>query len=319
MPTTPSRARRWIKSGKATGFWKHGVFCIRLNTETHENTQPIVIGIDTGFKKEAFTIKSEAHTYLNIQTDAVTWVKDAIDIKRFMRRARRQRKTPYRQPRYNRTIGSLSPSVKARWQWKLRILNWLKKLFPITHTIVEDITAKSTGKKQWDAAFSPLQTGKNWFYPQLHNLTLKYGYETKKLRDNIGLKKSKKKLSNSFDAHCVDSWVLANYIVGGHVKPDNKEILYIRPLRFHRRQLHILQPGKNGKRRLYGGTVSLGLKRGSLVRHRKHGLTYVGGTSKNRITLHSFNGKRVSRDVKVEDCKFLCYNSWIANLKGWYD
>ncbi len=33
MPTTSSRARRWIKSGKATGFFKKGVFCIRLNQE----------------------------------------------------------------------------------------------------------------------------------------------------------------------------------------------------------------------------------------------------------------------------------------------
>lgn len=31
MPTIPSRARRWIRSGKATPFWKRGLFCVRLN------------------------------------------------------------------------------------------------------------------------------------------------------------------------------------------------------------------------------------------------------------------------------------------------
>ena len=31
MPTTPARARRWIQNGKATPFWKQGVFCVRLN------------------------------------------------------------------------------------------------------------------------------------------------------------------------------------------------------------------------------------------------------------------------------------------------
>ena len=31
MPTTPSRARKWVKSGKATHFWKGGFFCVRLN------------------------------------------------------------------------------------------------------------------------------------------------------------------------------------------------------------------------------------------------------------------------------------------------
>jgi hypothetical protein len=33
MPTTPARARRWIKGGKATAFWKGGLYCVRLNVE----------------------------------------------------------------------------------------------------------------------------------------------------------------------------------------------------------------------------------------------------------------------------------------------
>jgi len=79
MPTKPSRARWWIKEGKATPFWKRGVFCVRLNKEPSERAmQPIAVGIDPGSKKEGFTVKSEAHTYLNIQADAVTWVKDVV-------------------------------------------------------------------------------------------------------------------------------------------------------------------------------------------------------------------------------------------------
>ncbi len=311
MPTIPSRARRWIVSGKATGFWKKGVFCVRLNIKTEENKQEIVVGIDPGSKKEGFTVKSESHTYLNIQADAVTWVKDAVETRSNMRKARRHRKTPCRKPRFNRAIGSLSPSTKARWQWKLRILNWLNKLFPICHVVVEDIKAKTTGKRRWDKSFSPLEVGKQWFYSLLPNLTLKQGWETKELRDSLGLKKTSNKLSKSFDAHCVDSWVLANYIVGGHIKPDNKNILYLKPLRFYRRQLHVLQPIKGGIRKRHGGTMSMGLKRGSLVKHSIHGLTYIGGTSKNRISLHDLGGKRLGQSFKVEDCKFLTYNSWI--------
>lgn len=37
----------------------------------------------------------------------------------------------------------------------------------------------------------------------------------------------------------------------------------------------------------------MGLKRGSLVKHVKHGLCYVGGTSKGRISLHDMTGKRL--------------------------
>jgi hypothetical protein len=134
MPTTPARARRWIKSKRATPFWSKGIFCVRLNVSVlrgvsaegltsfsvdttpsqqsnnflqagfglpADNHEPVVVGIDPGSKKEAFTIKSESHTYLNIQADAVTWVKDAVKTRREMRRGRRFRKTPCRKPRFN--------------------------------------------------------------------------------------------------------------------------------------------------------------------------------------------------------------------------
>ncbi len=86
----------------------------------------------------------------------------------------------------------------------------------------------------------------------------------------------------------MDSWVLANWCVGGHVLPENKSILKIVPIRFHRRQLHRFQPFVGGKRNRYGGTRSLGFKRGSLVRHKRYGMCYVGGSSKGRISLYQF-------------------------------
>src|SRR5215831_2772565 len=103
MPTTPTRARRWIRMDKATPFWKGGGISIRLNHEPSDRqTQPIVVGIDPGSKQEALVVKSTAHTYLNVQAEAVTWVKDAVQTRRQMRRARRRRKTPCRVLRCNR-------------------------------------------------------------------------------------------------------------------------------------------------------------------------------------------------------------------------
>jgi hypothetical protein len=53
MPTTPARAKRWLKNGKATHFWKGGIFCIRLNAEpSARETQPLAVGIDPGSKRE---------------------------------------------------------------------------------------------------------------------------------------------------------------------------------------------------------------------------------------------------------------------------
>jgi hypothetical protein len=161
MPTKPSRAKRWIREDKATPFWKRGVFCVRLNVEPSDRElQPLAVGIDPGSKKEGFTVKSGAHTYLNIQADAVTWVKEAVEIRRTMRRARRFRNTPCRKNRYHRARSPFPPSTKARWQWKLRLCRWLAKLFPIGCFVIEDIKAVTKGKRRWDGMLSPLQVGK---------------------------------------------------------------------------------------------------------------------------------------------------------------
>src|SRR3954469_18229664 len=171
MPTTPARARRWMESGKATGFFKKGVFCVRLNREPcSRETQDIAVGIDPGSKKEGLTVKSEAHTYLNINADAVTHVKEAVADRRDSRKVRRFRTTPCRRPRANRSRGGIPPSTKARWQWKLRLLNWLRRMFPITHVAVEDIKAETKGRRRWDVMFSPLEVGKQWFYGEVRKV-----------------------------------------------------------------------------------------------------------------------------------------------------
>lgn len=321
MPTIPSRARRWIKSGKATPFWKKGVFCVRLNVDpSNRQTQPIAVGIDPGSQREGLTVKSEGHTYLNIQAEAVTWVKDHVETRRNMRRFRRYRKTPCRANRKNRARGDLPPSTKARWQWKLRLCRWLAKMFPISCVVVEDIKAwTKKGQRRWNGSFSPLEVGKQWFYAELEQMApveTKQGYETKELRDASGLKKTKNKRAEVFEAHCVDSWVLANWYTGGHVMPDNTALLFVKPLRFHRRQLHVLQPSAGGMRKPYGGTRSLGFTRGSLVKHAKYGLAYVGGCSASGISLHRLtggkDGGRLCRNAKPSDLKFLTYASWVT-------
>src|SRR5262249_5527119 len=140
---------------------------------------------------------------------------------------------------------------------------------------------------------------------------------TKPLREQAGLTKSREKTSNRWDAHCVDSFVLASYAVGGPSKPQTRLVLYLPPLRFHRRQLHRLQPEKGGKRKPYGGTISMGVKRGSWVRHRKWGLAYVGGTLNGRISLHDMQtGKRLAQNAKVSDCQVLCTASWGVRKEG---
>ncbi len=322
MPTTPARARRWIRSGKATHFWKGGLFCVRLNVEpSAREQQPTAVGIDPGSKREGIVVASAAHTYANIQAEARDGVKEAEKDSTRMRRTRRGRKTPYRKPRQNRKQSKkrLPPSTRARWQWKLHLATFLCQIFPVSVFVVEDVKARTRpGKKRWNTRFSPLQVGKHWFYEELGKLApvqTKQGYETREMREQMGLKKTRKKLAEVWEAHCVDAWVLAHSAVGGAPKPDTTRLVCISPLTWHHRQLHRFQPEKTGKRKPYGGTLSLGIKRGTLVKHPKWGKAYVGGTRDGKLSLHDpQTGKRLTQWANVADCRLIKLLRWKTRL-----
>jgi hypothetical protein len=322
MPTTPSRARTWIKSGKATQFWKGGLFCVRLNVEPSARVlQPVAVGIDPGSKREGYSVTGTSHTYTNIQAQARDGVQEAERRSTQRRRTRRGRNTPCRKPRQNRKQSKqqLPPSTRARWHWKLRLVTLLCQLFPVSVLVVEDIKAQTKpNKRRWNSSFSPLQVGKQWFYQELGKLApvqTKQGYETKELREQWGLKKAGKKLAEVWEAHCVDAWVLASSAVGGEPKPDNTRLVCISPLSWHHRQLHRYEPEQGGKRKRYGGTFSQAIKRGTLVKHPKWGKAYVGGTMDGKLSLHDpQTGKRLTQSAKVADCRLIKVLRWKTRL-----
>ena len=300
MPMHWARARKLIKTKEATPFYKNGILTIRLNRDpSGPHKQDVAIGIDPGSKKEGFTVKSEAHTYLNVQADAHTTTKKKIERRRNNRRSRRGRKCRGRKWRGNRNANKnrIPPSTMSRWSWKVRIADFLRSIYPINCCIVEDVVARTIkGNKEWNKSFSPLEIGKQWFYEQMNERfkffgTLR-GYETKKLRDRYSLYKTDHKLSSVFEAHCVDSWVLAAYAVGGLV-PENREVFCIQPLATQRRNLHREIPKKGGTRSRYGGTICLGFQKMTLVKSIKYGLCWISGYQNSKINLTTFvNGKK---------------------------
>jgi hypothetical protein len=109
--------------------------------------------------------------------------------------------------------------------------------------------------------------------------------------------------------------VLAYSAVGGHTTPDNKLVVCIAPLNWHHRQLHRFEPEKGGKRKPYGGTHSLGIKRGTLVKHPTWGKAYVGGTMGGKLSLHDHQtGKRLTQAANVSDCRLIKLLRWKIRL-----
>jgi hypothetical protein len=316
MPCTAKRARALLTSGKAVAKRnKIGIFYIQIKIEKKPKNQLIVLGIDPGSKYEGYSIVGTKETIINIMCDATTWVSDAIKSRRMLRINRRYRKVRYRKQRNdNKPIKKclIAPSIKARWDTKLRIIYKIIKIIPIQKIVVEDIIAKTRKtyktQSQWNKNFTPLQIGKNYFYHIVNsilNLKLISGIETKILRGEYKLKKCKNKHTPIFETHCIDSWVIAAHYSGAKT-PTTRSLYYLSPLRWHRRQLHKMQPSKNGKRILYGGTLSLGIKRGTLINHNRYGFCYIGGIALGRVSLHRLSdGKRLAHNLKVKDLKLL--------------
>ena len=295
MPTSPVRARKLIKSGEATPFFSNGVFCIRLNREPSDRkTQTVVVGVDPGSKREGYCVRSEKHDFLNVDADAKDYVGKKVQARRDLRKHRRKRKTPCRARRKHNSRGRMRRSrkdriptgVRSRWEEKLRVLDWLSKLYPTTHIIVEDIRAPSLkGQRLYNKIFNPLETGKNWFYDQIKKrewiLSTIRGYDTSRIRHSLNLSKMRDKRKENFYSHCVDAWVLAWTVVGGK-HPQHENILRLIPLMKIRRQLHYVNYIKGGIRHVRGGTNKGSYKHGTLI-NAKGCLWYIQGIKKTKV------------------------------------
>ncbi|HKF36656.1 MAG TPA: hypothetical protein VKB35_07100, partial [Ktedonobacteraceae bacterium] len=183
---------------------------------------------------------------------------------------------------------TLPPSTRARGPRKLRLAKWLCQIFPISVFVVEDIKAKTKpNKRRWNRSFSPLEVGKQWFYEELSKLApvqTRQGYQTKEVRDQLGLKKTGKKLAEVWEAHCIDAWCLAYSVVGGQKQPDNRRLVCIAPLMWHHRQLHRFEPEK-------------------------------GGSMSGKLSLHDpQTGKRLTQSAKVADCRRIKVLRWKTRL-----
>lgn len=140
-PTHPARARKLLKTGKAA-VYKRYPFTIILKEEIQTpNNQELRIKIDPGAKTTGIAI---------LRNETVLWaaelihrgfqIREALTSRRQLRRSRRNRKTRYRQPRFNnrkRDKGWLPPSLISRVD---NILTWVKRLSrlsPITSISTE--------------------------------------------------------------------------------------------------------------------------------------------------------------------------------------
>ena len=84
----------------------------------------------------------------------------------------------------------------------------------------------------------------------------------------------------------------------------------------------LLQNNQKDKiRKAYGSTVSLGMSRGSVAKY-KGKLVYLGGTSKEKVAIHSIiNGKRIKQHVNLKEIRVMHITKrraqFLPRLKPW--
>ena len=128
-PSHPARARKLLKTGKAAVF-KRYPFTIILKEEVVEpKNQELRIKIDPGAQTTGIAIlRNEVILWGAELTHRGFLIRDALTSRRQLRRSRRNRKTRYRQTRFNnrkRNDGWLPPSLISRVD---NILTWVKRL-----------------------------------------------------------------------------------------------------------------------------------------------------------------------------------------------
>ncbi len=225
MPTTPARARKWIKSGKAIPKRnKLGVFYVQLTEEPsgHE-AQEIVAGTDRGKAFTGIAFQSKLATIIVFHLCLPGFYKSKKTKKdrqsvtgkmakrtelRRSRRARRIDRTKpfklrnHREKRFNnRRQNKIPPSVVANRLMELRVLREISKLLPIAEIRDEDCGGYSIKNGR---GISPVTVGQEWFRKEAEKIADVIAVDSKTtggFREQLGLIKEKKHK----DKQCIES------------------------------------------------------------------------------------------------------------------
>jgi hypothetical protein len=306
MPMKASRVNRFVKEGKGKIRYdrKLNIHYLQLLVPPSDyQYQNITLGIDPGSTFDGFSVVSAKSHHVNIELIQRP-KKGRNSIKAFKenqatnRRTRRGRLRSRRARFDNRTSNKVTPTIRANVEFRQWLVTRLLTVFPITHVVIEDVAANHSLLGKAGRAFSLVEQGKNMFYEFLKakglNVELYKGYDTCKLRKNsFGYDpKVKSKDSKVFNAHCIDSFVMAcekeiNEVIDmdtgeitnqpkiTNMMPINKRVIFIEKIVKIRRRL-------TRTRALYSNTTKNNQQGPNYYRYKKGGIPVVFKCKSNK-------------------------------------
>jgi hypothetical protein len=338
MPTKYRRAQMLVDAGEAEWISNDlNIKAIRLLREpSGYDTQPISLGVDPGKNFTGMGLVSSKATLLTLHLILpFDKVKSRKSAQRILRRARRGRRInrkvafnlrAHRQKRFNnRKQKKLPPSILANKRMEQRCITEIFRLFPVSCVVWEVVKAdvdKTSGRKgaRSGKGFSPVMVGQKIMLQWLGRFTTvysMYGYQTKLIREKLGLVKVKEKKSQTPQSHAVDGIALAatefvryeefqtarehGHCWVGEMQLTSSPFRVMARPAYYRRQLHFENYSKGGVRKRKGGTVSpYGFRSGDYVQAEKAGRIcrgWIGGWSEanNVLSVCDHNWKRIGQ------------------------
>ncbi len=139
MPTTPRRARIWLKEKRARVV-RPEPFTIQLRFATNEYVQPATVGVDTGSKVVGLAAITNGAVVLQAEMQLRDDIGEKMRQRRQYRRTRRARKTRYRSARFanrRRKAGWLPPAIRSKAEATVKAVRFIASLLPVGKVNVE--------------------------------------------------------------------------------------------------------------------------------------------------------------------------------------
>ena len=141
MPCSPAKARHLLDDGKAKVV-KRTPFTIKLLYGSTEYTQPVILGVDAGSKTIGLSASTAKEELFAAEVLPRNDVVENLSTRREFRRARRNRTTRYRKPRFDNRVhskkkGWLAPSVEVKIQEHITSIKRVCAILPISKVVVE--------------------------------------------------------------------------------------------------------------------------------------------------------------------------------------
>ena len=139
MPTERHGKVKHLLRRKEARVVKAKPFTIQLLYDVPGYVQDVTLGIDSGYEQIGFSATSEKKELLSGEVHLLKKMSERIKEKSDYRRVRRSR-LRHRKPRFDhrkREKGWLAPSVEHKLDSHIRIIDWVKRVLPVTKTVVE--------------------------------------------------------------------------------------------------------------------------------------------------------------------------------------